>query len=211
LSVRKRIWTTPKGEQREAWVVDYRDSDGGRCIETFAKKKDADARHAEVMVNVKAGVHVAASKSVTVAEAAHLWLAGIEPRIERATHVDYSGHVERFINPVLGLVKLSDLSSAKVRAFEDQLRKGHSDALVRKVLTTFGTLIADAQERGLTARNPVQDLMRSRKGQRNGEKRLKRRLEVGVDIPTPDEVKAILGHAVTRWRPLLVTAVFPLA
>ncbi len=66
MSVRKRKWITRSGEEREAWIVDYVDQDGERHIETFAKKKDADARHDEVKVDVRAGVHVAPSKSVTV-------------------------------------------------------------------------------------------------------------------------------------------------
>ena len=52
MSVRKRSSTTPKGERREAWVVDYVDRGGKRHIETFARKSDATARHAEVAVNV---------------------------------------------------------------------------------------------------------------------------------------------------------------
>ena len=106
MAVRKRKWVTGKGEEREAWIVDYTDKQGDRHIETFSKKKDADARHAEVRVDIKAGVHVAPSKSATVDEAAALWLAGIEGRIERATHVDYKGHVDRFIFPNLGQEKL---------------------------------------------------------------------------------------------------------
>ena len=48
---------------------------------------------------VRNGVHVAPSKSVTVAELARDRLEGIKPKIERATHVDYTGHVKRFIVP----------------------------------------------------------------------------------------------------------------
>jgi hypothetical protein len=43
MSVRKRQWTTRKGEQKEAWIVDYA-VNGSRHIETFGRKKDADAR-----------------------------------------------------------------------------------------------------------------------------------------------------------------------
>ena len=66
MSIRKRAWKTSKGEAKEAWIVDYVDG-GGRHIETFAKKKDADARHAVVKVDISTGVH-GASK-LTVAEA----------------------------------------------------------------------------------------------------------------------------------------------
>src|SRR5690348_5526680 len=51
MSVRKRTWTIRKGEQKEAWIVDYFDQAGDRHIETFERKKDADARHATVKVN----------------------------------------------------------------------------------------------------------------------------------------------------------------
>ena len=183
MSVRKRKWTTRTGEEREAWIVDYTDQQGERHIETFERKKDADARHAEVTVDVKAGVHVAPSKSVTVSEAAALWLAGNEFRIERATHVDYKGHVDRFISPKLGKIKLSDLTRPMVRAFEDKLRKTCSDSMVRKVLTTFGTLVADAQERGLVARNVVQDLTRSRKGKKNARQAEEAKAEGGRRYP----------------------------
>ena len=47
MSVRKRKWVTRSGVEREAWIVDYGDQQGERHIETFDKKKDADARHAE--------------------------------------------------------------------------------------------------------------------------------------------------------------------
>jgi hypothetical protein len=41
MSVRKRTWTTRRGERREAWIVDYVDQDGDRHIETFEREKDA--------------------------------------------------------------------------------------------------------------------------------------------------------------------------
>ena len=47
MSVRKRTWKTRRGEQKEAWIVDYTDQDGDRHIETFAEKKDADEYHAD--------------------------------------------------------------------------------------------------------------------------------------------------------------------
>ena len=39
MSVRKRTWATSKGEQKEAWIVDYTDQNGERHIETFARKR----------------------------------------------------------------------------------------------------------------------------------------------------------------------------
>ena len=48
MSVRKRTWITRRGERREAWVVYYTDQQGGRHIQTFARKHDADAYAATI-------------------------------------------------------------------------------------------------------------------------------------------------------------------
>jgi hypothetical protein len=48
-------------------MVPYRDAEGDRCQETFDRKKDADARQAEIKIDIRAGTHVAPSKSPTVA------------------------------------------------------------------------------------------------------------------------------------------------
>ena len=78
MSVRKRNWKTDRGEDRSAWVVDYTDQLGHRHLRTFARKKDADAYHAKVIVDVGAGIHTADIRSITVAEAGRLWLASRE-------------------------------------------------------------------------------------------------------------------------------------
>jgi hypothetical protein len=70
MSVRKRKWTTRAGEEKEVWVCDYVAQDGTRHLKTFVRKKDADAYHSQVNVDVASGVHTPASRSITVAEAA---------------------------------------------------------------------------------------------------------------------------------------------
>ena len=62
MSVRKRAWTTSKGEKKEAWLVDYTDQNGDRHIQTFDRKKDADEYHATVRVDVGKGIHTPHSK-----------------------------------------------------------------------------------------------------------------------------------------------------
>jgi integrase len=84
--------------------------------------------------------------------------------------------------------------------------------MVRKVRTSLGSILADAQERGLVAQNAVHSLRRKRR--RGKETRSERRrigkLEVGVDIPAPSEIRAIVAQLDkdTRYRPLLLTAIF---
>ena len=103
-------WITAKGEAREAWIVIY--FHNGKChIETFRLKKDADARHAEVRIDIKKGIHIAASKSITVAEAGKRWTDAAEVEgLQRTTVRTYRQHVDLHIVPVLGSTKLSDIT-----------------------------------------------------------------------------------------------------
>jgi integrase len=206
MSVRKRKWVTSKGEPKEAWIVDYTDGQGNRHIETFERKKDADAFHDTARVDVRAGVHT--SSKVTVAEAGATWLADGDGRLERATVESYRQHLEQHIVPYLGALKLSQLTVPVVRDFTDRLRKaGRSPAMIRRVVGDLGSILADAQERGLVAQNVVRSLSH-RKKRRESERRHKARLEVGKDIPSPAEIRAIVEHLDGRWRPLLLTAIF---
>src|SRR5215471_17021994 len=115
MSVRKRTWTNPKGERKEAWIVDYVDQNGKRHIETYARKKDADERHAVVKVDVAKGVHTALSSGVTVAKAADNWITFVELEgCEQATIANYQHIVEQHIVPRIGTEKLAKLNTPRV-------------------------------------------------------------------------------------------------
>src|ERR1700755_1820045 len=102
MSVRKRKWVTSRGEAKEAWIVDYIDQQGDRHIETFERKKDAEARHDVVRENVRQGVHTPTNKSITVAEAAEDWIAYVELEGRERSTIDQSRRpVGRSINPAL--------------------------------------------------------------------------------------------------------------
>jgi len=211
VSIRKRNWTNGKGEEKTAWVVDYVDTKGTRRLKTFTKKKDADQFAATAKVEVREGIHVADSASATVKQAGAFWIASGEAAgLERTTIESYRAHLRLHIVPLIGETRLTALTIPAVRAFEDELREGErSPAMIRKVMVSLGSLLADAQERGLTGRNVVRDIRGRRGGgERRQEKRHKGRLKVGEDIPTRDEIKAIVGALEGRWRPLLLTAIF---
>jgi integrase len=210
VSVRRRKWET-NGEHREAWIVDYVDQHGGRHIKTFARKRDADAYHAGVAVDVRAGIHTADSCSITIAEAGRRWIeSGEAAGLERTTLEQYWQHLNLHVVPLIGSVRLTQLTAPMVREFEDQLRADRSPAMVRKVMGSLGAIFADALERGLVAQNVVRGLRtRRRRGKdRRADKRRKGKLKIGVDIPTPDEVRTIIAHLEGRWRPMLLTAIF---
>ena len=78
MAVRKRIWTTRKDEEREAWVVDYTDHTGKRRFETFTRKGDADSRAAKIKVDLGKGTHVALDGKATVADVAETWIRRLE-------------------------------------------------------------------------------------------------------------------------------------
>ena len=211
MSVRKRQWITGKGVSKEAWVVDYVDRAGKRRLKTFPRKKEADAFSATARVEVREGTHVADSASATVGEAGALWLARATAEgLERATIESYRQQLAYHIEPFIGGARLSRISAPSLRAFEDQLRnEGRSPSMVRRVMRTMGSILADAQERGLVVRNAARELRARRKGKdRKSEKRQKGKLKAGVDIPTPAEIRAIVETVKGRWRPLLLTAIF---
>jgi integrase len=211
MSVRKREWKTAKGVSKSAWVADYVDMAGKRHQKAFAKKKDADAFAATAAVEVRQGIHVADSDSVTVEAAGKFWIASGEGAgLERSSVNQRKSHLENHIVPFIGQLLLSKLTLPAAREFEDRLRaEGRSPAMIKKVLTSLGSIFSDAIERGLASRNPIRDIRGSRKGrERRAERRQKGRLEVGVDIPSRDEVKAFLGALDGNWRPFLLTVTF---
>ena len=197
MSVRKREWVTGKGERREAWIVDYADATGSRHLRTFAKKKDADAYHDSVRVDVRKGLHTPPSKSPTVSEAADLWISRVEADgAERTTIRQYRQHATLHINPRIGSAKIANLSSGHVEVFRDQLLKDLSRPMARKVLTSFRSLLKVSK-----ASHVAVDVSIAKS------KRAERKLEVGVDIPTPGEIKRLVEAATAaRLRALVLTA-----
>jgi integrase len=163
-------------------------------------------------VEVRAGTHVADSASCSVKDAGELWvIAGEQSGLERSTLAQRRQHLDLHINPMIGGVLLSKLNPPTVRAFEDRLlTDGRNRAMLRRVMTSMSSILADAQERGLVARNIVRDLRSGRKRgkDRQAEKRQNGKIRIGVDIPTNAEIKAIIETVQGRWRPLLLTAIF---
>ena len=202
MAVRKRTWTTNAGQHREAWIVAYI-ANGQRHIKTFARKKDADRHYASVTVDVAKGIHTPESRSLTVARAAEDWLVTAELEgLERSTLVQYRAHVRKYISPRIGTIKLATLTTPAVNAFRDTLLRDLNRATARKVLWSFKAIIKDARRRGTIAHNVAEGITIKR------DTRDKEKLEIGRNIPSPDEVRRILTAAQGNWRALLVVAAF---
>lgn len=122
----------------------------------------------------------------------------------------------------LGNYRLAHLTPPMIRQFADDLRAGklapfpadkkpherfrqkRSPEMVRKIVTTLGTMLADMQERGLVGMNAVHGFKKSRKRgkEQQAERRKRGKLKVGVDIPSREEIRDIIAHASDRWRPI---------
>ncbi len=196
MSVRKREWTTRKGEERSAWVIDYVDRSGKRRTETYERKKEAEARAAEIVVDIKAGVHVPRSASIDVATAGENWIASVEANArERGTIAGYRLHLRKHINPLIGRVKLADLTGPHVASFKRELAKaGVKLATQRKVLGSLVMLLGVAVRDGAVNRNVAEG------HQIEQSKRSRRKLKVGEDIPSPEEIAAF--HRALRGQRL---------
>lgn len=208
MSVRKRTWTT-NGVEKTAWVVDYNDG-AKRRLKTFPKKKEADDFAATANVEVRKGVHVADSATITLDEAGKLWIrSGTDAGLERTSIDQRRQHLELHIVPLAGSTKLNKITGPWVRSFQEKLRdEGRSPAMIKRVTISLGSILADAQGRGLVVRNAVHELSKARSGTKKQERRSKAKLQVGVDIPTNDEIRSILAAADGRYRPALVTMIF---
>jgi integrase len=198
MSVRKREWTTAKGEQKEAWIVDTFDKDGVRHIKTFTTKGEAEDHAANTRIKVKRGQHTAPSKSITVAVACDKWIKRVEAEgRERSTVDQYRQHARIHIVPRLGGVKLASLE-ARAEGFREDLLANLSRPMARKVLTSFHQMLKSNKYSHVAQGIKI-----------GTSKRDKRKLEIGRDIPTTAEIKRMVNAATdTRARALLLLAAF---
>ena len=198
MSVRKRAWTTRRGEAKEAWIVDYTDGTGKRRIRTFARKKEADAYAAKAKVEVGAGTHVALSSDLAIADAAMNWLKRVESDgRERSTVSQYRRHVDLHIAPRIGRLKLAKLTSTDIERFRDALLADLSRAMARKVLVSLKSLLKIAHCGHYAANVSIKKSQRAQ-----------RKVESGRDFPTPNEIKRLIQAVANKPRAhaLLLTA-----
>jgi integrase len=210
MSIRKRTWKSA-GEIRTAWVCDYTDRDGSRRLKTFNLKKDAEAWWATTNAGLKDGTHVPDNK-VTLAALYQLWIDDCanggpdRPPLERTTIEQRRQHLRLHIEPFMGRVRLTDLTTAHITDLMSQLRAaGRSVAMVRKVRSTLRTALEFAREQKLITVNVVAAGRRTRSnGRHDGSLSLK----AGRDFPTKAELKLLINKAPDRWRAFIVTAIF---
>jgi integrase len=202
-SIRKRTWTSPAGETKTAWLVDYRDAGGHRRSKQFTRKKEAEAWLVSASWEVKQGTHTPDSKSITVEAAAQIWLDQAKREcLEPTTIAAYEQHVRLHIVPLCGARKLSQLTKPMVEGYRDQFLDKLSRAMARRVLRSLSAIVAEAERRGYVAKNPCSGVTVRRAS----------RDKVKPVIPTKAEMKAIIEAAQVSDQPmdapLVVTDIF---
>jgi integrase len=213
-SIRKR--TLPSGEVR--WLVDYRDTVGARRAKMFLTKREADNYLVKARGEVALGTHVADSQSVTVADAADLWvISGERDNLEPTTVRQRRQHADLHIKPLIGAIRLARLTAPGVQSFVDKLLETRSRAMARRALTSLKGLLAEAQRRGLIGHNPAAVA-------RVAVRRTESEEDEGFAIPPKDHLRSMLAKSAEIWplvrqnsrdrlvtccwRPLIVTAIF---
>jgi integrase len=212
MSVRKRQWKTATGELKTAFVVDYF-SGGKRRHETFTTQGDAKKRAAQVTLEKANGTHVAIDGKTTVEAAAKKWLEYLrgEGR-ERSTIEQYRGHLERHILPVLGRKHIRKLDTDTLESFrafllnalDDDGKPVRTRAQAAKIWITLKSLLKHSRlgHIGQGVKSITID------------SRTKRNLEIGIDVPTSDEIARLYAATAgadplaKRKRALLLVAAF---
>lgn len=166
--VRKRTWTTAKGEQKSAWVFDWLDNSGRRQRRQFERKRDADAFRIEIENQLLTGTYRANARQLSVSDLAKIYLSHCQQRMERDERMTrhnyavYRGHVHNHVlNPKIGIgtCTLAQLTAATVSDFRDRLREnGMSVPTTRKVLSTLHAMLEYACARDLIANNPSRNI-----------------------------------------------------
>jgi integrase len=198
MSVRKKL----VGEELW-WIADYRDGSGKRHQERFKRKADAVAHEEKSKVAIRAGTHVSLDSNLTVLDVAEKWIKRVEANErEGATVRQYRQHIKHHIVPRIGSVKLAKLTTGHVEAFRDGLIEGVGDhkalsrPMAHKVLRSLKSMLKVVGCSHLADDVKVEI-----------DKRKKRKLEVGRDIPTPEEVGRIVKAAnQPKMRALLMIA-----
>ncbi|UVK44829.1 site-specific integrase [Mesorhizobium sp. AR07] len=181
------------------WQCDYKDGEGKRRSRQFPTKAEATAFWTKTSNEVGQGTHVADSVSITVAEAAKLWLKyGASEGLERSTLAAYEQHVRLHIVPLIGAQKLSRLNTPAIEAFKDRLMETRSRPMVKRIMVSLSCIFIEAQRRGKAAHNPV-SAVRVKTPQRGKER---------PEMPSRAELRAILSNVGEKWKPFIFTAVF---
>jgi integrase len=164
-SVRKRTWTSPTGEAKTAWFVDYYDNRGDRQRRHFANKKSADAFRISIEGQLATGIYRPDARRLTVRAACQAFIAHCEGRLRRDERMTrkmltvYRGYINNHILPSLANWRLSQLTAKTIGDFRDELRdNGVTVPTTRKILATLHSILEYAISQDWIAANAARTI-----------------------------------------------------
>lgn len=192
-SVSKRTWETSKGEQKTGWVLHYVDVSGKQQRKLFNLKRDAEAERVRIEGELSAGDYSAEAETKSVRDAAKLFLADFITLVEsgkreRSTLRGYEQHIAHHIKPFpIAKKKLSELSGPLCADFARKLETSRSDAMARRVFSTFRRILRFSVAHGWLKSNPADSIEIRTAGSRQTNEKL--------EIPNKAQLKALLSAA----------------
>jgi len=197
-TVRKREWISPAGSKMSAWVADYSDQSGKRRAKQFRTKREALEYLDQAKNEVRFGVHTHQRDSISVADAADMWVAAVEAEgRERSTTTRYRQLARLYIKPRLGALKLTALTKPLVNDFRAELLSTKPRATAAKVMQALSAILNKAMESGAINQNVAANA-KVTKAKRETKK---------IAIPTREELRAMIAAATDLERPFLLTAI----
>jgi integrase len=211
-----------KDPKRGTWIVEYYDAAKKQHrLKGFATRRAADDKASEIEGETRKGVHTPASSSGIISDACRVWIQRArELKREKKTILQYLNHADLHIIPLtdndpeclrgkppawsgrLGDLKLSKLTPPVAQAVQNELVRGLSLAMARKVMMSFKSVLNVATNSAMVPYNAARTVKMERRS------RDESKVHAGVDFPTKDELAAIIGVISGRWRPLIITLGF---
>jgi len=204
------IW---KRNDRDSWVVDYRDVAGKRVRLIVATRQDAETLLADKIKELKAGKDSPlAMRDMTLKDYAERWAERVKSDIEEKTWRSYTQNLNCHVVPVLGAIKVCELSVSHVARFLADKRKArhgigegkpYSRTSIRLMKAALSSVLTDAVELdGLLKSNPALAITSRKKRNRMGTSR------PDVNPMTAKQLSAFLAHATLRTEQALLPSRF---
>ena len=200
------IW---KRKDRDCWAVDYRDATGKRIRFTVSTRQDAEALLAEKIKETKEEHPTAlALRDMTLKEYAERWSERVKGEIEEKTWRSYKQNLNRHVVPILGHLKVREITVSHVARFLADKRKArygsgegkpYSRTAIRLMKAALSSVLTDAVELdGLLKSNPALAITSRKKRNRTGTSRPE------VNAMTVKQRDAFLSYALLREQQQLL-------
>jgi integrase len=146
------------------WVCEYTNPSTGkrhRITPVTGLKKDAEAARRKVEAEIENGAHVAVSQTVTVKEAVNAWLNDcerrwkIKDRMAGSTLTAYRSKAKHHVVPLLGNVRVSQITTRQMQAFIDERSKVVSRNTLAGLVIVLTQALNFSVDRGWLAVSPL--------------------------------------------------------